>query len=288
MIATIQQRLRKQHSSALHVTPYDDDEIYWNIYRSAVQEYTDTALQKMARNGSRSNHVGDDDVGNSKMAHMHTLLTEVTKNQASEMLLLHKQLLEERETHCALMKRQKDQITELETSINKEIAARSLAEEAGKSLSSELHRCRQELQKAHELYKNKLTEMEQYKTLVESEMDGLEQERDDAIQQIMELEKNLEKLTVAVDSSSRENSIAATTELENELAETRLKLALAQSERDEMELTTVGLDVHETLHNKSKSHLSKGDNFCSPSSSGSENSSIRNGESWFRVDSMVE
>ena len=162
------------------------------------------------------------------------------------------------------------------------------AEEAGKSLSSELHRCRQELHKAHELYKNKLTEMEQYKTLVESEMDGLEQERDDAIQQILELEKNLEKLTVAIDSNSRESSIAATTELENELAETRLKLALAQSERDEMELTTVGLDVHDTLHTKSKAHFGKGDNFCSPSSSGSENSSNRNGESWFRVDSMVE
>jgi len=202
--------------------------------------------------------------------------TEVTQAQANEIARLNKLLHYDRDSQKKNMEQYKNRISKLTSELHSENLAKTSAEAAGQKLSSDLHQTRQALNRSNEMLHSKAVELERCKDSYEAELVNLENARDEALQEIARLKSELSDMKIQQVESDK-SKISA---LEKQLAETRLLLSLAQSERDEFELTIAVTDVDQQKQQYSASSLSS-----SSTSSARDvvDGGIFNGGSWCKV-----
>ena len=157
-------------------------------------------------------------------------------------------------------------------------------EEAGKKLSVDLHGTMQALNRSNKLFREKSLDFEKSIKSYEVEIMNLEEERNEVLREVSSLKSKLQ----ANEIQQANTGVDRFSNLESQLAETRLQLNLAQSERDEYEIAVEYVTNNVTTSKRSLQNHSP----SSLSSSNSSNSraldgvgSLRTeGGSWYQVD----
>lgn len=221
-----------------------EDSTYWSSFRHAVATYSHnlgsyTSTTKRYRLARLQTTVAN-------------LSLEVAQSQSDVVKLQH-ELSQQHERNHKLEMQHKDKVEQIETKFHSQVLASRAMEEAGRRLSAELQHARQDLFRKNEVYRNKMSELERNQELMEVEMELLTAERDQAIERANELEARVSELEVFA-QRQRNNDVHLS--LEHKLAETRLQLALAQSERDEFELACVDLNNDSSYPGSSMSSTS--------------------------------
>lgn len=253
----------------MYETP--DELKYWRSFRKALAECTNN----FSRNGQYSyNHL------HRLQRTMISCSAEVTNAQAAEIEHLRKLLKKERETKVRSSQHHGERFSKLEADFHAERVARMAAEEAGKKLSVDLHETMQALNGSNKLYQEKMLEFDKSIRSYEVEIENLEEERDEALREVSSLKTKLEQSA----SQHIYHNTSNISQLESQLAATRLQLALAQSERDEYEIAVEYGSNSKCTAGKRSPHNQ------SPSSISSNNSSINqsDGGSWYRVDTTYK
>jgi len=221
-----------------------EDSTYWSSFRQAVAAYS----HNLGSYTSADNRY--------RLARLQTtvanLSLEVAQSQSDVVKLQH-ELSQQYETNHELEMQHNEKVEQMETKFHSHVLQSRAVEEAGRRLSAELQHARSDLFRTNEVYRNKVSDLGRTQELMEVEMELLAAERDQAIDRANELEARVSELEAFVERQ-KNNDVQNT--LEHKLAETRLQLALAQSERDEFELACADLNNDSTYPDSSLSSAS--------------------------------